>query len=176
MFLYSFLYSDLPRRVPLGSIEPGGLLLCMADLVTCPAQVCHFLEGALWARPPICFAKLTSVALYLEEFDIDEQPAFHVGIPLAPQQGAQGVCNALGRLVTAGVMPALVQARVLPHFHTRQPHACSTEESVVPIPYLLLSHHIDECAWCRPCCTHANTSSTQPGTGMAAHNATELRT
>lgn len=43
----------------------------------------------------------------------DENPEWHVGVPLAPQEGAQGVCNALGKLVAAGVMPALAQAASL---------------------------------------------------------------
>lgn len=62
---------------------------------------------------PLCLPKLASVALYLDtslaEME-NEEPAFHVGVPLAPEQGAQGVCNALGRLEAAGVLPALRQA------------------------------------------------------------------
>ena len=63
------------------------------------------------AAPPLCFAKLTGIALLLESFYAFERPAFHVGVPLPPEQG---VCSVLGRLVTAGVLPALARVRVWP--------------------------------------------------------------
>lgn len=80
------------------------------------AQICHFLEGALLGGHHPCLPKLASIALYLESIEApdSEQPAFHVGVPLAPEQGAQSVCNTLGRLVAAGVLPALRQACLCP--------------------------------------------------------------
>ena len=83
----------------------------MANQVKRLAQVCRLIEGGLLAVP-LCLPKLATIALYLEPDHPDQQPAFHVGVSLAPEQGAQGVCNALGRLVAADVLPALAQARV----------------------------------------------------------------
>ena len=75
-----------------------------------PLQIRAFLGEALTMAGQLCLPKLAHVALYMEESGIEEDVAFHVGVPLAPEQGAQGVCNALGRLVAAGVLPALAQA------------------------------------------------------------------
>ena len=79
--------------------------------------MCRFLEAALLGGQRLCLPKLASIALYLDivEGPYTEHPEFHVGVPLAPEQGAQGVCNALGRLVAAGVLPGLRQACPFPH-------------------------------------------------------------
>lgn len=65
-------------------------------------------------EPALCLPRLASISLVLDMTEDYNQEVFHVGGPLAPEQGAQGVCNALGRLVAAGVLPALRQARLDP--------------------------------------------------------------
>ena len=75
-----------------------------------PAQICSLLEVGLREAP---LARLTSVALYMElgcEYGPEyTNPHFVFGHPYAPKEDAQSVCDALGRLVVAGVLPALAQ-------------------------------------------------------------------
>ena len=75
--------------------------------------MCRFLEAALgWGQ--LCLPRLTDIAMYLDEDSIAGRAALHVGDPLAPGQDAQGVCNALGNVVAAGILPVLWKARFSP--------------------------------------------------------------
>lgn len=67
---------------------------------------------------PLCLPRLAQVALYLDEPNYYDNTVGHFvadPAPEAPDQSGPGVCNAIGRLVTAGVMPALGQARLSRH-------------------------------------------------------------
>ena len=92
-----------------------------------PVQICRFLEAALVAGH-LCLPKLASIAVYIDNLGEDELPELRVDDPTAPEDGAQGVCNMLGNLVTAGVLPALTQACPFPQ--VEQPLvACKSNHS-----------------------------------------------
>ena len=64
---------------------------------------------------PLCLPKLAKLALYLKRTDENspDMPRFTVDpASRALDHSAQSVCDALGTLVTAGVLPALAQARL----------------------------------------------------------------
>lgn len=95
----------------------------MARRVGGTAQIRGFFEAAL-GEARLCLARLTNTALYMytewlgppeDPLDLQAPPIEHFvwGTPLG--QGAQGVCNAVGGLVAAGVLPALKQAGSLAH-------------------------------------------------------------
>ena len=71
-------------------------------------QIIGFVEAA-HRTGPLRLARLAKVALFRGKGSKDG-PGFSVGVPFEPEQGMQGVCNALGKLVAADVLPALAQA------------------------------------------------------------------
>ena len=92
------------------------ITLWKAHGVSGPAQVIGYLQAAQRAGP-LCLARLANVALYLgytNDGDEEDPPGFRLGAAVAPEQGAQRVCNALGKLVAADVLPALAQAVLRP--------------------------------------------------------------
>ena len=117
--------SSTPSLVILSSFMMATHRLCDtpydAAWACCPAQVCRLLKMAMRAGP-LCLPRLAKIALFLkgededveEDEDEDEQtspPVFTAGpAPVPPDHSGPGVCNALGSLVTAGVLPALAQA------------------------------------------------------------------
>ena len=84
----------------------------LAKWVSGHVQIFSFLEAGIWkARLPM----LKSVGLCMERGDAhedqdDPDPYFVLGPPGLMNGSAQSVCNVLGRLVVAGVLPALAQA------------------------------------------------------------------
>ena len=121
----------------------------------CPAQVRSFLKAARSAGP-LRLPKLANIAVYLGG-RCDDQPAFHLGDGLPPKQGAQGVCNALGRLVATGILPALAQARVAVESTFAIQCLCVVSENVAAAarhPCMQLSHLVGS-ACCRLCCALA---------------------
>lgn len=87
----------------------------LAKWVSGHVQVFSFLEAGLREVP---LPMLRSVGLYMERGDAhevhDPDPYFVLGPPGLPNGCAQSVCDALGRLVVAGVLPALAQASSFP--------------------------------------------------------------
>ena len=123
--------------------------------MVCAAQICRFLRAALTAGA-LCLPALAATAVYLEVGDNDEALELHMGTPLPPEQGVQGVCNALGELVAAGVLPTLAKAASLPIVHSR---SCTcrlwTSSKACPLLYMQLS--LSSGYACRRwCCAHAS--------------------
>lgn len=111
------------------------------------AQVCGFLEAALRAGP-LCLPSLEHIGLYLDERDIEpfqyRQPHFHVDDPPAPEWGAQGACNALGKLVALGALPELREARCPPSCpHCHPPSAAGDTSPARPSCMHISSYHRD---------------------------------
>ena len=102
------------------------------------AQIRGFLEAA-WQVAGLRLNRLTHLALYAHTeylgppdhpFDPQDPPVEHFvwGAPLG--RGAQGVCDAVGGLVAAGVLPALSQAGPLwPH---GAPPAAAKPQTPIP--------------------------------------------
>lgn len=113
-------YNNMPQRVfpcysaRCQSMDPDLLRECCVEArqLEWRAQVCFFLVAA--DRAGHCLPKLASMALYSEPGAGGDE-FFNVRTPPPTSSpGAQGVCDALGRLVTAGILPALTQARIAP--------------------------------------------------------------
>jgi hypothetical protein len=78
-------------------------------VITCKLadeQAMDFVEAAQHV-PNLQLPGLTRLGILLQGYD---PPYIHHGTPLAPEQGATGVCNQVGALVSGGVLPALRQA------------------------------------------------------------------
>ena len=96
--------------------------------------------------------RLAKLALYLKPEDYQpgvpeemqpEQPLFVADrAPVAPHHSRPGVCDALGRLVTSGVLPALAQARLL--FPSAAP-VTYTSRGLAPAPSSCMQRHLIGC-------------------------------
>lgn len=74
------------------------------------------LEGALLSLP-----RLELLTLHLDPARTGHHPAFTFG---ASEMGGEGVCSALGTLVTRRLLPALEQARFWVFWHAFCPAWC----------------------------------------------------
>ena len=89
-------------------------MLCQFGWVTRSAQAWDFFQAAL-DTPQLCLPKLAHIALYLDWDDGVRQL----------EDSAQDVSDALGKLVAAGILPALTQAGHFPSGAPKSSAVCS---------------------------------------------------
>ena len=86
---------------------------------------------------PLCLPKLATLAIYMDPRNSGMLPqAYHVGGSLVRELTAQGVCNLLGRLVIAGILPTLAQVCVTLSF---QPPQTSMSEEACALSCMIMA-------------------------------------
>ena len=130
--------------------------------VSGPAQVCNFFEAALTAGR-LCLPKLTTLVLY-----VDTEIKWLDFFP-EPEELA---CEALGKLVEAGVLPALAQAMPSPPCGSPLLSSTYAFGELQPAQFFLCAAVSPQvCACRRLCCTIRCTHAGAQTRSGSAHNA-----